>query len=381
MRRCTYTRRRPRTEDNSHSKSCNGEASAATIAPDPSSEPVMPLFLRLPENEIQRRFAHLARLENRRLRSTHDKWAQPSPDSNRDRYLNIIPWEKNRVKLQVPKDVNDYINASYVVVPLKLEKPNKIYERFICMQGPMQKTVDQVWQMVWHELGTPHETSPAVIVMLCPTHAPVPGHPSKLTKKCHAYYPLDQYSQSIRVSGKTKHGTNFNATIAFKSRVPTVQNSDIEIRELEMTVDGKQEKKPIWHFLYHSWPDHGVPKDSEIAKILELLDLSRRQNGNDGNPRIIHCSAGVGRTGTFIALDFLVSQLRRGDWINIDQKNTHTIVDPIYDIVNHLRTQRNHMVQTYAQYRFLYRMMRNLWVKLYQVPDARTETCIFSNIN
>ncbi|CCU75779.1 protein tyrosine phosphatase [Blumeria hordei DH14] len=361
--------------------SSNRAASAATIASEPSSKPVMPLFLQLPEDEIENKFVNLFHLEWQRLRSTHDEWAQPSPDKNRDRYPNIIPWEKNRVKLQVPKDVNDYINASYVVVPLTLERPNKIHERFICMQGPMERTVDQVWQMVWHELGIADETSPAVIVMLCPTHAPVPGHPSKLSKTCHAYYPLDQNSHSIRVSGKTKHGTNFNATIAFKSRVPTVQNADIEIRELEMTVDGKQGIKPIWHFLYRSWPDHGVPKNSDIGKILQLLDLTRRQNSNDGNPRIIHCSAGVGRTGTFIALDFLVSQLRRGDWINIDQKYTHSIADPIYDIVNYLRTQRSHMVQTYAQYRFLYRIMRKLWVKMYQIPDARTETCTSSNIN
>jgi protein-tyrosine phosphatase len=94
------------------------------------------------------------------------------------------------------------------------------------------------------------------------------------------------------------------------------------------------------------------------------MDISRKQNGQGENPRIVHCSAGVGRTGTFIALEFLIGELQGGAWEGWDQgPMAHS--DPIYDTVNQLRMQRKTMVQAYEQYAFLYEVLRKIWEEKY----------------
>jgi protein-tyrosine phosphatase len=140
--------------------------------------------------------------------------------------------------------------------------------------------------------------------------------------------------------------------------------TDLEIRKFIMEVDGKDEEKPIWHFLYPSWPDFSALDEENLSSLMLLMSLSREKNTNADNPRVIHCSAGVGRTGTFVALEFLIGELQRGAWQGGD-KTGSIDHDPVFDTVNRLRMQRRTMVQSAEQYAFLYAVLRNLWTQKY----------------
>jgi protein-tyrosine phosphatase len=139
-----------------------------------------------------------------------------------------------------------------------------------------------------------------------------------------------------------------------------------------MTVEGEDEEKPIWHYLYPNWPDFGALEEENVASVLSLMDISRKQNGKGENPRIVHCSAGVGRTGTFVALEFLMGELQGGAWEGWDEgPMAHT--DPIYETVNQLRMQRKTMVQAYEQYAFLYEVLQKVWEEKYGTECAGGE--------
>lgn len=327
------------------------------------------------EPAIHAKFADIIKLENDRLavarQDPNSKWARMASDSTLDRYSNIHPWANNRVKLQVPDGVNDYINASPVTLTSTSEVQSTlkkgIQDKYICMQGPKRETVDHVWHMVWHELAIPYDSSPAVVIMLSPTHAPMPNDPTKMFEKCYQYYPTDENSPPLLINETNILGDTFKATVKFVSREPDIPGTSIELRQLLMTVEGEDEEKPIWHYLYPNWPDFGALEEENVASVLTLMDLTRKQNGMGENPRLVHCSAGVGRTGTFVALEFLIGELQGGAWEGWNQ-GTHAGHDPIFETVNQLREQRKTMVQAVEQYAFLYEVLRKIWEEKYHTP-------------
>jgi protein-tyrosine phosphatase len=128
-------------------------------------------------------------------------------------------------------------------------------------------------------------------------------------------------------------------------------------------LDEDEEEKPIWHFLYPSWPDFGALDENNVASIISLMELSRQKNGRQENARIVHCSAGVGRTGTFVALEFLVGELHGGAWEGWKGDG-----DPVYETVDQLRQQRRTMVQSFEQFKFLYEVLRKMWEEKYHTP-------------
>ncbi|KAE8445583.1 hypothetical protein EG329_013216 [Mollisiaceae sp. DMI_Dod_QoI] len=355
--------------------SCFGKPDRAEQGTEstPKGPPTMPFFLQLNDIELHDKYAELTRLENERLVASKNpdsdgQWARLDPDPVLDRYNNIHPWANNRVKLIVPEGVNDYINASPVTLVSTSGKQSTlkagIQDKYICMQGPKRTTVDHVWHMVWHEVATPYNSSPAVIIMLSPTHAPMPDDPSRMFEKCYQYYPLDENSPPLVINEKFELGDNFKAEVKFVSREPGIEGTAIEVRKLSMAVEGEDEEKPIWHYLYPNWPDFGALEEENVASILALMEISRKQNGKGENPRVVHCSAGVGRTGTFVALEFLVGELQGGAWEGWDESE-YAGTDPIYDTVNQLRMQRKTMVQAYEQYAFLYEVCRKVWEEKY----------------
>ena len=93
----------------------------------------------------------------------------------------------------------------------------------------------------------------------------------------------------------------------------TDEEARTQVREIDMTTDDGSESKKIWHLLFAGWPDFSVPEGDDRAGMLKLVDISRSKNAdNSTNPRIVHCSAGIGRSGTFIALDWLMQELQEG---------------------------------------------------------------------
>lgn len=325
-----------------------------------------------------------------------------------DRYSNIKPWNYNRVRLAVPAPTIDYVNASVVTVPSS--NPTLDPHEYIAMQGPTPASVDHVWRMVAEQAETECERQPSPappaylstpassLQQLTPKPSPAPTSPPgpivivQLTKmvengvsKCHTYFPSTAAfhdSEPLDLNPHDRWGDGWRASLTFDGS-ETLEDGAIEKTRLLLRVDGEQHPRVVWHLLYQHWPDFGVPADSDVAAFFSLMRLSRELN-TAANRRIIHCSAGVGRTGTFIALEHLLRELEMGALENVDEAATHrdrsggggvslspppqpspADLDPVFSTVDLLRAQRKQMVQAEAQYVFIYRVLRGFWLEKY----------------
>lgn len=138
-----------------------------------------------------------------------------------------------------------------------------------------------------------------------------------------------------------------------------------------MTTDDGSESRKTWHLLFAGWPDFSVPEGADRAALLNLVDVSRAKNGDNAtNPRIVHCSAGIGRSGTFIALDWLLQELSEGALDTTDDGE-----DPVVTVIEKLRDQRYGMVQSKQQFLFLYDAIRERWRERWIAnnPDEATK--------
>ena len=203
--------------------------------------------------------------------------------------------------------------------------------------------------MIWHETS-----DTAVIVMLTQT-----AEAGK--EKCFQYFPLDEEAGTFRIEHVDNDETATEGSVKLKQTVFD-DKSRTTIRELIMTV--AEQEKTVWHLLFDGWPDFDIPEQEDRAALLELLKLSVQKNGASNEPRIIHCSAGVGRSGTFIALEHLLAQVEVGAIADAKQGE-----DIIYDLVNRLREQRMTMVQSVIQYSFLYEVVLEQYRK-WQLEQA-----------
>merc|ERR1719210_2492612 len=111
------------------------------------------------------------------------------------------------------------------------------------------------------------------------------------------------------------------------------------VRDITIQVHGSDEPRNIKQMEYHSWPDHGVPNKS--TSLLQFVRRSAQLN-EDNQPIVVHCSAGSGRSGCFIVLDWM---LRMAD---------HEGLLDIYNTVKELRQRRVNMVANLEQYIFLH---------------------------
>ncbi|XP_008281722.1 phosphatidylinositol phosphatase PTPRQ [Stegastes partitus] len=226
-------------------------------------------------------------------------------NKSKNRFPNIKPYNNNRVKLLSEPGTagSDYINASFVSGYLC---PNE----FIATQGPLPGTVADFWRMIW-------ETGTRTIAMLTQCY-------EKGRIRCHKYWPEDNKPMSV-----------FSDILI--SKVSEEVLPDWTVRTLKVEKHGHYIL--VRHFNYTSWPEHGVPEScSTLIKFVKAVRAHRHENTTIA----VHCSAGVGRTGVFIALDHLIQHVR-----------DHEFVD-IYGLVAELRSERMCMVQNLAQYIFLH---------------------------
>lgn len=212
--------------------------------------------------------------------------------------------------------------------------------------------------MVWQEAE-----SPVVIVML-----------TQLTEsakeKCYQYFPEDVESDSISLDFVHENDEKYEGLVKV-DRVETDEECKTTVREMTLTYNGLEKK--IWHLFFQAWPDFGVPQDSDRNALFSLIKLSREKNLGWNNPRVIHCSAGVGRSGTFIALEHLIDELDHGhfdDMVTSDK-------DPIFDTVSRLREQRMTMVQSDLQYAFLYESLANAFRQRSREKDGESTPILF----
>ncbi|KAL4645950.1 receptor-type tyrosine-protein phosphatase V-like [Arapaima gigas] len=253
----------------------------------------------------------------------------------KNRYLHILPYDHCRVKL-TPQDSDvhsDYINANYIPVspdpttfssllrclsltavpPIPLQ--GGVSERdFICTQGPLSNTLADFWHMVW-------EQNVHVIVMLtnCKQNNKV---------LCEQYWPQDCtslcYGRYQVTSVRRRHG-------------PGCLITTLRLRQMDAPTERK-----VTHYYYPGWPDRGVPWD--FASFCSFAEHVRQQLDSAPRvcPAVIHCSAGVGRSGTFVALLWLMQLCARGTWPDVR------------GVVYNLRMHRVMMVQALEQYIFVH---------------------------
>ncbi|XP_065454673.1 receptor-type tyrosine-protein phosphatase kappa-like isoform X2 [Chrysemys picta bellii] len=238
----------------------------------------------------------------------HPGYAGKEPcNQAKNRYKSVIPYDHCRVVLQSASPGADYINASYV-------DSYRSPRFFIAAQGPLPGTVVDFWQMIWQE-----KTS--AIVMLT-------GLVEQNKTKCEQYWP----------EGEQVYG-DFTVTLS-----NTWITTGLVTRTFRLQRAGSPLPRHIQQFHYLLWPDHGVP--SNAARLLQLVEMvNERVSEAPAGPVLVHCSAGIGRTGTFIALDFLLKMARAEGSVDV------------FRCVQRLREQRVSMVQTKEQYIFLYEVL------------------------
>ncbi|XP_065069136.1 receptor-type tyrosine-protein phosphatase S-like isoform X1 [Rhopilema esculentum] len=226
----------------------------------------------------------------------------------KNRYSNIVAYDQSRVVLsEINNDISTtYINANYID---GYKKPRK----FIATQGPLPGTVNDFWRMVY-------EQGCQVIVMLTRI---IEDH----KVKCEQYWP--------------DPGTQQYGEIVIKL-IEVTELSDYVVRTftVKAAYDVEAVGREVKQYHYLGWPDHGVPEypTSMVTFTKYVMDNAPPKPG----PIVVHCSAGVGRTGTLIVIDAMLNQIR-----------DENIVD-VYKFVSSIRRQRNFMVQTESQYVFIY---------------------------
>ncbi|NXT72815.1 PTPRK phosphatase, partial [Chaetops frenatus] len=225
-------------------------------------------------------------------------------NQNKNRYKSIIPYDHCRVVLQPSDTGNGYINASYV-------DTYRSPRFFIAAQGPLAGTVVDFWHMVWQE-----KTS--IIVMLT-------GLVEQNKIKCEQYWP----EQEQIYGDFTVTLNNTWTTTGLVKRIFSLQKAGCAL------------PRAVEQFHCLLWPDHGVPRNpSQLLCLVEVVN--KRVLEAPAGPVLVHCSAGIGRTGTFIALDFLLKMGKAEGKVDV------------FHCVQQLREQRVSMVQTKEQYSFLY---------------------------
>ncbi|KAM7236155.1 hypothetical protein CapIbe_013341 [Capra ibex] len=232
--------------------------------------------------------------------------AELAENRGKNRYNNVLPYDISRVKLSVQThSTDDYINANYM--PGYHSK-----EDFIATQGPLPNTLKDFWRMVW-------EKNVYAIVML--TKCVEQGR-----TKCEEYWPSKQAQDYGDIA------------VAMTSEIVLPEWT---VRDFTVKNTPTSESHPLRQFHFTSWPDHGVPDATDLLINFRYLVRDYMKQSPPESPVLVHCSAGVGRTGTFIAIDRLIYQM----------ENESTV--DVYGIVYDLRMHRPLMVQTEDQYVFL----------------------------
>ncbi|XP_068563883.1 protein tyrosine phosphatase receptor type Fa isoform X2 [Cebidichthys violaceus] len=273
-------------------------------------------------------------------------WEHSNLEVNKpkNRYANVIAYDHSRVILTPVDGVpgSDYVNANYID---GYRKQNA----YIATQGPLPETLSDFWRMVW-------EQRTCTIIMMTRLE-------EKSRVKCDQYWP--------------SRGTETYGMIQV-TMLDTVELATYSVRTFALYKNGSSEKREVRQFQFMAWPDHGVPEYP--TPTLAFLRRVKACNPPDAGPMVVHCSAGVGRTGCFIVIEAMLERMKHEKSVDI------------YGHVTCMRAQRNYMVQTEDQYIFIHEALleaatcgntevpaRNLYAhiqKLTQIPPGEAVTAM-----
>ncbi|XP_056325824.1 receptor-type tyrosine-protein phosphatase epsilon isoform X2 [Danio aesculapii] len=252
------------------------------------------------------------KLTNMRIMKENMRTGNLPANMKKNRVLQIIPYDFNRVILSMKRgqEFTDYINASFI-------DGYRQKDYYIATQGPLVHTVDDFWRMAW-------ERKCHSIVMLTELQ-------ERDQDKCFQYWPSEDsvtYGEfSVEIKGDTLCET-------------------FSLRDLVLTHTPEKQTRLVRHFHFHGWPEIGIPAEGKgMIDIIAAVQKQQQQSGN--HPIIVHCSAGAGRTGTFIALSNILERVKAEGLLDV------------FQTVKSLRMQRPHMVQTVEQYDFCYRVVQD----------------------
>ncbi|XP_047672377.1 receptor-type tyrosine-protein phosphatase delta-like isoform X8 [Tachysurus fulvidraco] len=235
-------------------------------------------------------------------------WEHSNLEVNKakNRYANVIAYDHSRVLLSSIDGIpgSDYINANYID---GYRKQNA----YIATQGSLPETFGEFWRMIWEQRS-------ANIVMMTKLE-------ERSRVKCDQYWPN---------RGSETYGL-IQVTL-----LDTVELATYCVRTFALYKSGCSEKREVRQFQFTAWPDHGVPEHP--TPFLAFLRRVKACNPPDAGPMVVHCSAGVGRTGCFIVIDAMLERIK------------HEKTVDIYGHVTLMRAQRNYMVQTEDQYVFIH---------------------------
>ena len=273
------------------------------------------------EKSVQNEFNDLLQYIDNDIEHKKCLWKN---NEQQNRYSDIKPYYFNAIVLSGDR----YINASYI----------SIRERnyFISTQGPKDNTIDDFYSMIQQ-----HKSE--YIIMLC-------KEMEQKRIKCSNYWEPN----------KVKNISN-----EFNIQIHSMNNDNNFIKR-EIILQNKKDNTSIGftQIQYTSWPDHGVPNSDSFQCFYGLIKYLV-SNKKEGYPLIVHCSAGVGRTGTFIAMYILTLEI--AEQIN---RNVEPIQFNILNLVRKLKEMRLYLVQTVSQYQFIYEYAQYL-LKTYQVNDIK----------
>nr|XP_029531576.1 LOW QUALITY PROTEIN: tyrosine-protein phosphatase non-receptor type 21-like [Oncorhynchus nerka] len=249
--------------------------------------------------------------------------AQLPESGERNRFQDVLPYNDTRVELVPSKENNTgYINASHIRIMVGGDE-----WRYIASQGPLSNTCQDFWQMVW-------EQGVAIIAM-------VTAEEEGGREKSFHYWPrLGSHHNTVTYG-------HFKITTRFRMDSGCYATTGLTIKHV---LTGQEHT--VWHLQYTDWPDHGCPEDFKgFLSYLEEIQSVRRHTNSTSDPKntnlpvLVHCSAGVGRSGVVILSEVMIACLEHNEMLDIPT------------VLNMLRQQRMMMVQTISQYSFIYKVL------------------------
>ncbi|KAJ6661276.1 hypothetical protein lerEdw1_015413 [Lerista edwardsae] len=278
------------------------------------------LELRLDQGMV---FTEYERIQKKRLLDGECSIARLPENAERNRFQDVLPYDDTRVELVPTKENNTgYINASHIKVSV-----GGMEWDYIATQGPLQNTCQDFWQMVW-------EQGIAIITM-------VTAEEEGGREKSFRYWPRLGSRHNTVTYGR------FKITTRFRTDSGCYATTGLKIKHL---LTGQE--RTVWHLQYTDWPEHGCPEDIKgFLSYLEEIQSVRRHTNSTADPTspnpplLVHCSAGVGRTGVVILSEIMIACLEHNEALDIPR------------MLDLLRHQRMMMVQTLCQYTFVYSVL------------------------
>lgn len=283
-------------------------SSSDTDEYDDPSPLVVEIDLSTFKKDIEKEYESLKKNSPRKIEATISEEC-----CHKNRYMNIVPFEDTRVRLL--DSSFDYINANYI----HEDNANHVFRdhKYIATQGPLESTIDDFWQMIW-------QNDTEIIVMVCRLY-------EKYRMKCYKYWPHNKQNASFKRDLNVEHKNTLKV------------GDGIVVRTFILSREGVH--RTVNQIQLNGWPDFGVPDITTFTNFIDLYRTIQLSTKLDGYV-VVHCSAGVGRTGTFLAIDIGLNQI-------LHTKKACNI----HNIVNYIRTKRGNMIQTTQQYEFVYQVL------------------------